>query len=119
MTDHPENDHPLHAGINTKLAEIAASAPTPPSWYDAWSRLGPQSTERERPAVYRAVRDAGTVPEEAGFFLFACRSADDDHAGRVGGNCCASVSDVGTCLLLAEKITLTAWRLYLGAVCRP
>src|SRR4051812_11038308 len=71
MTARPDNDHPLHAGINTKLAEIAAASPAPPPWYEAWTRLGPQSTDAERLAAYRAVRDAGSVPETAGFFLVA------------------------------------------------
>lgn len=66
-----ENDHPLHAGINAKLAEIVGMSPAPPPWYDAWTRLGPQSTHEERLAVYWAVRDAGSVPTEAGFFLVA------------------------------------------------
>jgi hypothetical protein len=66
-----KDDHPLHAGINAKLAEVAAALPTLPSWYEAWTRLGPGSTGRERLAVYRAVRDAGSVPEDAGFFLVA------------------------------------------------
>ena len=63
-----DND-PLHVAINAKLAQVAASSSTPPSWCAAWTRLGPQSTEEERLAVYRAVRDAGSVPEEAGFYL--------------------------------------------------
>lgn len=67
----PENDHPLHAAINAKLAEIAAASPLPTPWYEAWSHLGPISTDTERLAVYRAVRDAGSIPEEAGFFLVA------------------------------------------------
>ena len=71
MTEVPENDHPLHAGINSKLAEIAAASPTPLPWYEAWTHLAPKSTDTERLAVYRAVRDAGSVPEEAGFFLVA------------------------------------------------
>jgi hypothetical protein len=67
-----DNDsHPLHATIDAKLAEIAAASQAPPSWYEGWSRLSPQSTDTERLAVYRAVRDAGSVPEEAGFFLVA------------------------------------------------
>jgi hypothetical protein len=33
--------------------------------------LRPESTEEERLAVYRAVRDAGSLPEDAGFFLVA------------------------------------------------
>ena len=68
MTERSDND-PLHAAINAKLAEIAASASTPPPWCAAWARLGPASSEAERLAVYRAVRDAGSVPAEAGIFL--------------------------------------------------
>lgn len=66
-----EDTHPLHAAIDAKLAEISAAAPVPPSWHDAWSALGPQATDEERLAVYRDVRDAGSVPSEAGFFLIA------------------------------------------------
>ena len=69
--NHSRDDHPLHAAINARLAEIAAALPTPPFWYEAWTRLGSQATDRERLTVYRAVRDAGSVPEEAGFFLVA------------------------------------------------
>jgi len=47
--DNNEND-PLHA-----------------AWHEAWSRLGPESSEEERLAVYHAVRDAGSVPEDAAF----------------------------------------------------
>jgi hypothetical protein len=65
----PENDHPLHAAINAKLAEIAAASPAPPPWYEAWARLRPESSDTERLVAYRAVRDS--VPEEAGFFLVA------------------------------------------------
>jgi hypothetical protein len=65
------DDHSLHAAINVKLAEIADASPTPPVWYEAWSRLNPQSTDTERLALYRAVRDAGSVPEDAGLFLIA------------------------------------------------
>src|SRR4051812_14405672 len=71
MTEVPEDYHPLHAGIKAKLAEIAAASPTPLPWYEAWTRLGPESADQERLAVYRAVRDAGSIPEEAGFFLVA------------------------------------------------
>jgi hypothetical protein len=60
----------LHAAINAKLAEKAATVPAPP-WRDAWARLGPASTERERLVVYQAVRAEGSVPAEAGFFLVA------------------------------------------------
>jgi len=63
--------HPLLAAIDDKLAEIAASSPTPPSWYEACSRSNPRTTDAERLAIYRAVREAGSVPDEAGFFLVA------------------------------------------------
>jgi len=66
-----ENDQPLHAAINAKLAEIAAASAPPPPWYAAWSRLGSQSTDLERLAVYQAVRAAGSVPADASFFLIA------------------------------------------------
>src|SRR5712692_4215496 len=64
-----EDTDPLHAAIHAKLAEIVAAASPPPPWYAAWARLGPAPSEEERLAVYRAVRDAGSVPEEAGFYL--------------------------------------------------
>jgi len=65
------NDDPLHAAINATLARMATSTSAPPPWYEAWSRLGPDSYEEEVLAVYQAVRAAGSVPEEAGFFLVA------------------------------------------------
>jgi hypothetical protein len=71
MTTAPRGGHPFHARIIDKLAEVAAASPTPPSWYPACLRLGPRSTAQERLAVYRAIRDAGSVPEEASFFLIA------------------------------------------------
>ena len=66
-----QDDHPLYAAINATLAEIATGCPSPPSWLEAWSRLSVQATDTERLAVYREVRAAGSVPEEAGFFLVA------------------------------------------------
>jgi len=69
--DRPQDDHPLYAAINAKLGEVAAASPTPPAWYEAWARLGPQSTKEERLAVYQAVRATGSVPAEASFFLVA------------------------------------------------
>src|SRR4051794_7425939 len=64
-----EDNDPLHAAIDAKLAQIAGALPTTPPWHEAWKRLGPDSSEEERLVVYRAVRDAGSVPEEAGFYL--------------------------------------------------
>ena len=63
-----DND-PLHEPINAKLAEVVAGLSTPPAWFDGWTGLGPDSTEEARLAVYRAVRDSGLLPEEAGFYL--------------------------------------------------
>ena len=63
--------HPLYAAIDAKLAEIAGAVPEPPPWYEAWAELGPQAPGEERLAVYQAVRAAGSVPAEAGFFLVA------------------------------------------------
>lgn len=68
----PASDNqPLYAAINAKPAQIAAAVPEPPPWHQAWVSLGPKSTEQERLAVYRAVRDAGSIPEEAGFYLIS------------------------------------------------
>src|SRR5271166_2750950 len=69
MVQEQRDNDPLHAKINAKLAQIATSSSTSPPWYEAWAALGPDSPEAERLAVYQAVRDAGSVPEAAGFFL--------------------------------------------------
>jgi len=71
MTAEPEDDVPLHAAINAKLAEIAAESLQQPSWHEEWSRLGLHATDEERLNVYKSVRDGGSVPSEAGFFLVA------------------------------------------------
>jgi hypothetical protein len=63
-----DND-PLHAAINAKLASLVAASSTPPAWYESWHHLGPQSADEERLAVYRTIRDAGFLPEDAGFYL--------------------------------------------------
>lgn len=55
--------------VDAKLKSIADTAPTKPPWYGAWQELGPGSTEEDRLVVYRAVRDSGLLPHEAGFFL--------------------------------------------------
>src|SRR5947209_19338033 len=60
---------PLHAAVDARLAEIAASSLTALPWHEQWARLGPGCSEEERLAVYQAVRAAGSVPEEAGFYL--------------------------------------------------
>ena len=62
-----DND-PLHAAIDAKLASLVANCPTPPAWAGPW-RLGPQSSDDERLAVYRAIRSSGSLPEDAGLYL--------------------------------------------------
>ena len=63
-----DND-PLHAAIDARLASLVANCPTPPAWAGPWRRLGPESSDEERLAVYRAIRSSGSLPEEAGFYL--------------------------------------------------
>ena len=64
----PDDDLLLTA-VNIKLTGIAEASRSPPSWYGDWKRLGPESTEEERLAVYRAIRDSGCLPGESGFCL--------------------------------------------------
>jgi hypothetical protein len=59
----------VYAAIDAKLADIVAASPTLPAWYQDWKRLGPQSADEERLAVYRAIRDSGCLPDAAGFYL--------------------------------------------------
>lgn len=61
----------LYAVVDVKLGAIAAAASGLPPWYETWVQLGPGSTKEARLAVYRAVRAAGCLPDEAGFFLVA------------------------------------------------
>lgn len=63
------DDGPFNAAINDKLASIAAASSSTPSWYAAWQRLSPGSSEEERLAAYRAIHRDGCLPLEAGFYL--------------------------------------------------
>ena len=63
-----DND-PLHAAINAGLASIVQALAAKPAWYQDWMKLGPESSEEERLAVYQAVRDSGCLPPDAGFHL--------------------------------------------------
>jgi hypothetical protein len=63
-----DND-PLHAPINAKLSAIVAFSPSKPSWYEDWMQLGPETSELERLRVYQAIRNAGDLPDDAGFYL--------------------------------------------------
>ena len=74
-----DND-PLHAAIDARLAGLVANCPTPPAWAGPWLRLGPESTDEERLAVYRAIRSSGSLPEDAGFYLVSWQI--DALAGR-------------------------------------
>ena len=69
MTTRDADD--LLPAIDDKLANIAEASPTPPAWYDAWMRLGPESTAEDRLAVYRAVRDSRCLPAIVAFSLVA------------------------------------------------
>ena len=61
-----QDNHPLYAAINRKLAGVLETSPAPPAWQDAWLQLGPESTEEERLAFNRAIQDAGSVSADAG-----------------------------------------------------
>src|SRR4051794_24409795 len=64
----PERLHPI---IDAKLSSTARSLPGVPTWYEPWHRLGPKSTLEERLLVCRAIRDSGTLPDDAGYFLMS------------------------------------------------
>ena len=89
--ENQQDNHPLYAAINRELAAALAATPIPPAWSDLWLRLGPHSTEEDRLAVYRAIRDSGVLPAEAGFFLVAWQTdalvlRDADEALRTMRN---------------------------------
>ncbi|MGE3804823.1 MAG: hypothetical protein AB7K24_09145 [Gemmataceae bacterium] len=65
------DDHPLYASVNRKLAEIIAASPVRLPWQQAWQQLEAAATPRQRLPLYRAIRDSGCLPAEAGFFLVA------------------------------------------------
>lgn len=65
----PPSDTPLYAAINAKVGDIVQALPAKPAWYAPWMRLSPQTSPKERLAVYQAIRDSGCLPAEAGFFL--------------------------------------------------
>ncbi len=66
-----KNRRRLHAVIDARLADIATSLREPPPWNEPWLRLGPESTWEERLVVCRAVRNSGSIPAEAGYFLMS------------------------------------------------
>jgi len=74
----------LHPRIDRKLARVARSSPVP-AWHGAWSGLGPHSTDEERLRVCRAIREAGALSEDAGYFLvsWAAEKLADDEVTRL------------------------------------
>ena len=67
----PQDGFPPHAAINAKLAEVVQIAPTVLLGMTPGNCSGPSRLPNERLKVYQAVRDAGSLPEEAGFYLVA------------------------------------------------
>jgi hypothetical protein len=65
----PHDSDPLHAAISAKLAAVVETSSMTPAWHDAWTELGPGSTEEERLVVYQAIRDSGCLPAESGCYL--------------------------------------------------
>jgi hypothetical protein len=59
----------LHAVIDARLSAIATSLREPPPWNEPWLQLRPESTWKERMFVCQAVRNSGTIPADAGYFL--------------------------------------------------
>jgi hypothetical protein len=66
-----KNRRRLHAVIDARLSAIATSLREPPSWNEPWLRLGPESTWEERLCVCQTVRNSGSIPAEAGYFLLS------------------------------------------------
>lgn len=65
------DSNPFYFAINVRLAQIVETSADLPQWYDAWRRLGSCATDEVRLAVYQAIRDAGSIPQLAGFYLIA------------------------------------------------
>jgi len=64
-----KNRERLHAVIDARLSAIATSFMELPPWNEPWLGLGPESTWEERLLVCQAVRNSGSIPAEAGYFL--------------------------------------------------
>jgi hypothetical protein len=61
--------HP--AAIDAKLGEILNALPVPPPWFERWRRLGPESSDEERLAVFQAIREDKTLPEDAALHMIS------------------------------------------------
>jgi hypothetical protein len=62
---------PPYQVIDAKLKSVAQNLGELPAWYAMWQRLTPESSDEDRLAVFRAIRDDGCLPIEAGFYLVA------------------------------------------------
>jgi len=69
--------------VDAKLKEIARTAPAEGTWKPLVERLSPTTSETERIAAYKAIRDAGVLTADAAFFLFghAIQWIPPQHAG--------------------------------------
>jgi hypothetical protein len=56
--------------VDDRLKEAARAAPADAAWKPLVEGLSDATPEAERFAAYRAVREAGVLPEDAAFFLF-------------------------------------------------
>ena len=63
--------HRLAPSRDQRPAAARAAGIARPAWFKAWYRLRGNSADEDRLAVYQAVRDAGSVPPEAAFFLIS------------------------------------------------
>src|SRR5262245_60006851 len=59
----------VHDAIDETLARMLDPLPVKPGWFDAWRRLERDASDLERLKVYRALRDSGVLPDDAGFYL--------------------------------------------------
>lgn len=66
---HYAGDGPWYPAIRAKLTSIAEGLPQQPDWYQQWLNLVAESSAEDRLRVYQAVRDAGVLPADAGFYL--------------------------------------------------
>lgn len=74
----------VHAAIKLDLATIVAASRAKPVWYEAFTKLSPESTGEERLAVYQAVRDSGCLPPPTpGGQSLSDFLADRRHGSRI------------------------------------
>lgn len=76
--DQPEEDRKILGEILARIVAMAQKPAYPERWWVQLNKLQRQNSEaglppskEERLTAYKAVRDAGVIPEEATFFLIA------------------------------------------------